>query len=194
MGYFKDWWKSLFSGSGETDELGFPVLKRESISEPVQTLVRLFKDNPKRFKFEYETTDVNDTFMVRGYGYRTKHAVSSVKVVDCRTDEFWKFGLSLYWEAVQNSRYEFSSITKHFGRHQVYPVLGFTLTSKPNWLTEDEVEYFKEVLVDHFLDRVKRYREIVNYRKERKEDASKRKTELDKKKERERLVNIYKGE
>lgn len=65
MGYFKDWWKSLFSGSGETDELGFPVMKREDIppmpkvkppkpekdiSEPVLSFVEIYKENPKRFK------------------------------------------------------------------------------------------------------------------------------------------------
>lgn len=65
MGYFKDWWKSLFSGSGETDQLGFPVLKSEDIppmpevkppkpgkdiSEPVLSFVEVYKANPKRFK------------------------------------------------------------------------------------------------------------------------------------------------
>lgn len=193
MGYFKDWWKSLFSGSGETDELGFPMLKRENISEPVQTLVRLFKENPKRFKFEYETHALNNSFNYYSH-IQPKYAVSCVKAIDSHTNEFWKFELNLYWGAVGDSRYQFTSITKQFGEHMVYPVLGYMLTCKPNWVSEDEVEHFKETLVPHFLDRVNRYREIVNYRKERREESHKRKTELDKKKERERLVNIYKGE
>lgn len=65
MGYFKDWWKSLFGVSGETDELGFPVLKRgdippmpkvkpckpeKDISEPVISFVALYKKNHRRFK------------------------------------------------------------------------------------------------------------------------------------------------
>jgi hypothetical protein len=117
-----------------------------------------------------------------------------VKVIDLHTGEYWKFDLALYWEAIVDYRYDFRSFIKQFGRHEVYPVLGFRLNSKPNWLTEDEVEYFKETLVPHFLDRVNSYRETVNYRKERSEESHKRKTELDKKKERERLVNIYKEE
>lgn len=193
MNYFKAWWKSLFSNSGQTDELGFPVLQRGNVSEPVQTLVRLFKENPKRFKFEYETYTVNVQLIYYSHIPRV-YAVSCVKAIDSHTDEFWKFELNLYLEAARDSCYQFTSTAKQFGQHMVYPVLGYRITSKPNWLTEDEVEYFKEAIVPHFLDRVNRYREIVNYRKERREESHKRKTELDKKKERERLVNIYKGE
>jgi DNA polymerase II small subunit/DNA polymerase delta subunit B len=68
------------------------------------------------------------------------------------------------------------------------------VTSKPNWITEEEIEFISEALIPYFTDRVNRYREIVNYREERREESHKRKTELDKKKERQRLVNIYKGE
>ena len=190
----KSWWNSLWEGSQSIDSGIEPGVVSKPISEPVQTLARLFKENPKRFIFEYETHTVNDADMLRVYYQRAKHAYSCVKVIDSRTQEFWKFELGLYWEAVSDSRYDFRSVVGSFGGHTTYPVLGFSLTSKPNWLTEDEVEYFKETLIPHFLDRVNRYREIINYRKERTEESHKRKTDLDKKKERQRLIDIYKGE
>lgn len=88
MGYFKDWWKSLFSDSGETDELGFPTLKRENItpmsevkpckpqkniSEPVLSFIEVYKANPKRFKVftlwsEYENEYGKKEFL----GYELK--------------------------------------------------------------------------------------------------------------------------
>lgn len=190
----KSWWNSLWEGTQSVDAGIEPGSVNKSVSEPVQTLARLFKENPKRFSFEYETHIVNDAVMFRTYYCKHKHASSCVKVIDSQTQEFWKFELGLYWEAVSDSRYDFRSVVGSFGGHAIYPALGFILTSKPNWLTEDEVEYFKEALMPHFLDRVNRYREIVNYRKERTEESHKRKTELDKKKERQRLVDIYKGE
>lgn len=102
MGYFKDWWKSLFSGSGETDKLGFPVLKREdippmpevkppkpekNISEPVLSFIKLYKQNHRKFKISSEpfiTPDVdswtlydkenNKTFTALvGWGYRNTY-------------------------------------------------------------------------------------------------------------------------
>lgn len=189
MGYFKDWWKSLFSGSGETDELGFPVLKRESISEPVQTLVRLFKNNPKRFKFEY---DIYELSYHQRYYSESASAYLTMMVTDLENYETLKFTLHLTRDAVKDKKDIMFYRSKL--RHKYYPILGYVLTERPNWITDDEVEYFKKAIVPHFLDRVNRYREIVNYRKERKEESHKRKTELDKKKERERLVNAYKGE
>lgn len=77
MGYFKDWWKSLFNGSGKTDELGSPIMEREDIlpmpevkplkpekdiSEPVLSFVEIYKKNHRRFRISAEpfvTPDVD---------------------------------------------------------------------------------------------------------------------------------------
>jgi hypothetical protein len=171
-----------------------PCKPDKNISEPVQTLVRLFKEDPKRFSFEYETHAVENYMFHHVWGERAVCGVSAIKIIDSRTKEHWKYTINLYWEAVEDSHYSFSYSLRRFGCHHSYPVLGCKVTSKPNWITEEEIEFISEALIPYFTDRVNRYREIVNYREERREESHKRKTELDKKKERQRLVNIYKGE
>ena len=191
---FKTWWNSLWKGN-RSDSVQTPAVK--NISEPVQTLIRLFKENPKRFKFEYEHRDTEGVPVSGGCGsyYRMHNDFGSsiVTMVDSKTNEKYIFGVSLSWEAVQDYRYQLF-FSRRFGSSKVYPVLGWKLVTKPNWMTEDETSCISKTLVPYFLGRVNRYREIVNYRKERTEESHKRKTELDKKKERQRLINVYKGE
>lgn len=83
----KSWWNSLWEGNQNVDSGLEPCAVNKSISEPVQTLCRLFKGNPNRFSFEYETHIVNDTTIIHRRYYH-KYAYSCVKVVDCHTKEF----------------------------------------------------------------------------------------------------------
>lgn len=160
-------------------------LCRDNISEPIVTLVKLFKENSKRFKFTYKI-ELNDEC----YYNHDVYAYCYVEVTDQFVKESWKFNLNLSWDALRDITHEYRS---QYIRHKVYPILGYELTVRPNWITEEEVEYVAKVLAPYFLGRVGRYRELVNYRQERKEESHKRKTELDKKKERQRLIDIYKG-
>ena len=189
----KSWWNSLWEGKQDKNTGNFTqstgeCKQEKKISEPVLTLVRLFQKDPKRFKFYYEI-DYTDSY--EHHFYSEMRAYSYTTCTDIATKEQWKFELKFRSEAVDDSYFTY---TRAFARHKVYPVLAYSIDSKPNWLTEAELVYIQEVLDRYFIDRVNRYREIVNYRKERTEESHKRKTELDKKKERQRLVDIYKGE
>lgn len=200
MGYFKAWWKSLFSGSGETDELGFPVMKREDIlptpkvkpckpekdiSEPVFTMINIFKDNPKRFKFSYRLVQIDEY-----YDYcNLRDCV--IRAEDLIKGESFTFVVGLRDRACCEQEF---SVFQKFAKHKLYPILGFELNESPNWLTVNELSYICSAITPYFQKRVSRYRELVNYRKERTEQAHKRKTVIDKKKERERLTKLYKGE
>lgn len=200
MGYFKDWWKSLFNGSGETDELGFPVMKREdmlpmpkvkyckterNVSEPVFTLVSLFKDNPKRFKFSYDLIEYVHEFT---YGDLSD---CKIRIQDSDTGEDFVFIVGLKYRAISDHA---GRLFQKFAKHKLYPIMGFEFNEYPNWLTEDELVYICSAITPYFQKRVSRYRELVNYRQERRQESHKRKTELDKKKERQRLIKIYQGE
>lgn len=126
MGYFKYWCKSLFSCSGETDELGFPVLKREDIlpmlevkppkpdkdiSEPVLSFIRLYKDNHRRFNITLET---------------------------CSGLGFIKYTYKLF-DRVENK--SFSIVESHGFMESV-----FRQSTGTKWMTEDEMEFcFREI-------------------------------------------------
>lgn len=144
MSYFKDWWKSLFSGSGETDELGFPVLKREDmppmpkvkpckpekdISEPVLSFIKLYKDNHRRFKITLET-------------------YSDLGFIRCTYNLF---------DRVENK--SFSIIESHGFLDSV-----FRQSVGTKWMTEDEMEFcFKEVR-EFWQDRKQRIQNKKNIR------------------------------
>lgn len=144
MGYFKDWWKSLFSCPGETDELDFPVLKRENIlpmpevkppkpqkdiSEPVLSFIKLYKDNHRRFKITLET--YSDPVSVK-YTYNL-------------------------FDRVENR--SFSIIEFHGCMSSL-----FRQSAGTKWMTEDEMEFcFKEIR-EFWLSRKERIQEKQNKR------------------------------
>lgn len=138
MGYFKDWWKSLFCGSGETDELGFPVMKREDIppipevkpckpekdiSEPVLSFIKLYKENPKRFKVKREVSCTNATI-------------------------FYKYSLL---DTVNKKL--FTASKRHY--YMSLTVKGWELGVNTGWATQDEMQEVFDVILEERESRYK---------------------------------------
>lgn len=135
MGYFKDWWKSLFSGSGETDELGFPVLKLEDIppkrekdiSEPVYSFIKSFKGQRKRFKL-------------------TKNKTENFKPSWSITDKFTGVEYSACgpFEPTQGCNFVYIG---------GYQTLDYVVGRNTTWMTRDELEFVWKEVKDFELER-----------------------------------------
>lgn len=136
MGYFKDWWKSLFSGSSETDELGFPVLKREDIppmpevkppkpendiSEPVLSFIEVYKANPKRFKVFKVWSEVDKHFRKDLLGFELKDVVANKK-----------FALG--------RKYDEYVIVRNGPSEEVLWTYIYSAIRNTSWMTKDEME------------------------------------------------------
>lgn len=144
MGYFKDWWKSLFSDSSETDELGFPILKREDIlpmpevkpckpekdiSEPVFSFIELYKANHRRFKITLETYSDSG---------------------------FIKYTYNLF-DKVQNKSF---SITESHG----FLSSVFRQSTGTKWMTQDEMEFCINEIREFMINRKQRIQNKKNIR------------------------------
>lgn len=199
-----NWFEKLF-GNGDNipcDENGLPYVKdivpmpkvkpckpEKDISEPVYAMLNAWKQNPKRFKL---TTKQNFLEIVNAPYYRTPNW--SISVTDTQCNVVLDFVVRLDTEAWRdiNMNYYDSVFKRTFVQHQIYPVLGSEVCSKPSWMTSDEIKFIISTVTSYYLKRVNRYRDIVESRIDRTRKASELKSEIAKQKERERLVEIYK--
>lgn len=176
MGYFKDWWKSLFSGSGETDELGFPVLKREDIlpmpevkppkpekeiSEPVLSFIEVYKANPKRFK-------VRTIWSEHENQYGSKDLVG-FELRDTKANK--RFSLNREYAGYTIRKSTEKGVEDEYVEYYIYSPVKNTF-----WMTADERKLVFET--------------VETERLERGNSLLARKEKL----QRERLTKLYKGE
>lgn len=198
------WFKELFGVGDKSpcDEHGLPYVKdivpmpkvkpckpEKDISEPVYAMLNAWKQNPKRFKL---TTKQNFLEIVNAPYYRTPNW--AISVTDTQCSVVLDFVVRLETEAWRdiNMNYYDSVFKRTFVQHQIYPVLGSEVGSKPSWMTSDEIKFIILTVTPYYLKRVNRYRDIVESRIDRTRKASELKSEIAKQKERDRLVEIYK--
>lgn len=198
-----NWFKRLF-GIGdkmETDNWGLPKvscdipmpkvkpLKGKNISEPVFAMLNTWKQNPKRFVHS-TTYDTSVIFSITSQ--RSRQVNYEAIFTDKISGEVFKFYLKLKDSSVQDiwNRY-WHSHKQDFASHKVYPILGYILESKPSWMTQDEAEFVIETVKPYYLNRVNRYRDIVESRIDRTRKANELKSEIAKQKERDRLTGVY---
>ncbi|WP_391560702.1 hypothetical protein [Robertmurraya sp.] len=201
--------KEFFNLSGELDMSGWfdqmeaeskasmPIVKPpkgKDISEPVFAMLNAWKQNPKRFKIK-ECQKFSDIYYNRWSttGSCRNSVLWGLNVID--TQESVQLGFSVYleWEAYSDISGDLCSIFGNwFGQHKVYPVLGGKVCSKPSWMTQDELEFITKTVTPYYLNRVNRYRDIVESRVDRTRKASELKSEIAKQKERQRLSEVYK--
>jgi hypothetical protein len=183
--WISQWANKTFPESAPEDI----VFSKANISEPVHAILKAWKQNPKRFKFESKTDVIA---LVNAPYYRTPNWDISVK--DTETDVVLDFDVILEnesWKDVNMNYYDVIFKRKVF-QHKIYPVLGSKVNLKPAWMTQDEVDYIVRSVTPYYLKRVNRYRDIVESRIDRSRKASQLKSEIAKQKERQRLCEIYK--
>lgn len=163
------------------------VEDQNNISEPIFAMLNAWKESPKRFVL---TIDIKYTDLHTTSFYKSPSA--KLSVWDSIGKEEFVFGLRLK----SDSWNDISSIMYHhmpwFSAHRIYPVLGSSVSYKPSWMTQEELEFIIDSVKPYYLKRVNRYREIVESRIDRSRKASELKSEIAKQKERDRLVGIYK--
>lgn len=171
----------MFSGSS--------ITKAKSVSEPVFAMLNAWKHNPKRFKLAAKQ---NFLEIVNAPYYRTPNW--SISVTDTHCGVVLDFVVRLETEAWRdiNMNYYDSVFKRTFVQHQIYPVLGSEVCSKPSWMTSDEINFIISTVTPYYLKRVNRYRDIVESRIDRTRKVTELKSEIAKQKERDRLVEIYK--
>lgn len=157
--------------------------KIKNISEPTLKLIRLFKENPKRFKFKYSCEYNEESYlppMTAENSINGKYADLSVLVfvTDNITQECFKYSLRCTYDVIDHCH------------GKKYLVTEYILCQRPGWMTTEEIALVEKVLKDYFTDRVNRYKNFTN----RCEERAIRDAQKDKDKERKRLVDIYKGE
>lgn len=199
-----NWFKRIFCSqddfNGHVDQWGLPSVENiapmpkvkppkadKDISEPVLAMLNAWKDSPKMFKLNLDKEVYHLWNESRSYGNPT----AQLKVFDTQRKEAFYFSVSLgsesYSDGYQSVFYMFG-----FAQHKIYPVLGSNVTSKPSWMTQDELDLIIKTVKPYYLKRVERYRDIVESRMDRSRKASEMKSEIAKQKERDRLTGIYK--
>lgn len=168
----------LFSGMKNT--------KGKNISEPVFAMLSAWEDNPKRFKIS-NSINQEDFHSSRFY----KSPSAKLTVSDLFSKEEFTFGLWLESDSWQDIGLMYH-VVPWFGEHKLYPVLGCKVNYKPSWMTQDELDFIIETVKPFYLNRVNRYRDIVESRIDRTRKASELKSEIAKHKERDRLTGVYK--
>lgn len=199
-----NWFKQLF-GIGDkmqTDIDGLPYVQNlvpmpdwykpptgKDISEPVYAMLNAWKKDPKRFKISPKQ---NFLEIVNAPYHRTPNW--SLSVTDTKCGVVLDFVVRLEadtWRDI-NMNYYNSVFHRTFIQHQIYPVLGSEVCSKPSWMTADEMDFIISTVKPYYLKRVNRYRDIVESRVDRTRRANDLKSEIAKQKERQRLSEVYK--
>lgn len=196
-----NWIKSLFVANGDMDMSGwFDQMEAESkpsvtkieepiknISEPVFAMLNTWKQNPKRFK-TYIQMD-QESFC--GITIHRDNYATFV-VLDIVSNEKFSFGLYLGYEALKDIKSILYHFVPWFAAHRIYPVLDCKVSTKPTWMTQDELDFITETVQPYYLKRVERYKDIVESRIDRTRKAAELRSEIAKQKERDRLTGIYK--
>lgn len=141
----KSWWNSLWGVIPEpTLDLKYKlgIERKEGVSEPVYTLAKLFSENPERFKFEY-TIYKSAHKLYGGYNDGTE-AYCNINIRDSVTEEMFCVECTLNREAVKD--HDDFHFYRSFAKHKYYPILGYSVSSKPNWITESEKDYLENIL------------------------------------------------
>lgn len=196
-----NWFKQLFGieDKMETDQWGLPKVtcdipmprvkqpKGKDISEPVFAMLNTWKQNPKRFKTYIQMDQ-------ESFGGITIHRdnYATFVVLDIVSNEKFSFGLYLGYEALKDIKSILYHFVPWFAAHRIYPVLGCKVSTKPAWMTQDELDFITETVQPYYLKRVERYKDIVESRIDRTRKAAELKSEIAKQKERDRLTGIYK--
>lgn len=146
-----------------------------NIAEPVLSFVKAFKENPNRFKFniEEEGIEASSQFLYH-------HDIDvSICVFDSLTEERF---------SVRGFRpYSF----RYYAPAGGYTYEKLRLAYYPSFLTRDEVQLIKNCVIDYFKARCNRYEELKNIRKDRERARQDALSEVNKRKERQRLIGVY---
>lgn len=169
-----NWIKGLFKVDDD------PKLKPKAVSEPVYAMLKAWQEDKDRFTFTSRVSIMG----------RNPNYIDCV-AVDTKTGEFFEFS------GRPNSNHPHTVIVyvnyaAKFARDKVCICDGVTISRYANWLTKEEVEYLKAEMFPYYQKRVARYRDIIKYRQERRENNSRRNSQIAKDKERKRLMEIYK--
>lgn len=178
-----NWIKGLFNT--ETDDMGFPKMKAKGVSEPVYAMLKAWQEDKERFTFSFKVDSQLD--------HRNAEFFSTV-VTDTKTGEYFKF-LGRPTESYRHTVVvytNYGSPPRKFAQDKICICNGITIFSYPSWLTMLEVEYLKAEMFPYYQKRVARYRDIIKYREQRKENTSRRNSQIAKDKERQRLMEVYK--
>lgn len=169
MGYFKDWWKSLFqepdlSASGLPKVTCVPPMPKvkppkpeKDISEPVLSFIEVYKANPKRFKVFKVWSEVDKHFRKDLLGFELKDVVANKK-----------FSLG--------RGYDKYMIVRNGPSEDVLWTYTYTPIRNTKWMTKDEMELVFNAIE---CERKARALSLVSKREQL---------------QRKRLTKLYKGE
>ena len=136
MGYFKDWWNSLWEGNQNVDENGLPRLTEvipmpkvkpckteKNISEPVLSFIEVYKANPKRFKVKRKVSCADGSI---SYDY---------SLLDTGSSKLFTLSKSYYYMSVAEKCWETGLNT--------------------GWATQDEIQEVFDVVLEERNSRYK---------------------------------------
>ena len=198
-----NWFKKLFAASPH-GHLPMPEVKpckkEKSVSEPVLAMVKAWEKDKKRFNFHIEEDDLQDIEYRVTSNYSRYCKKYKIIIKDSRTDEVFQLsaydtpanGQSVMYIPIRFCRESKEVIKRHSFNHKLYLSSHLAFTLYPSWITRDEVEYIYECVKDYYEERTNKYKELINYRIDRKLDAAIKLSQRAKAEERQRLMEIYK--
>ena len=205
-----NWFKKLFSGrvgnqSWPDFKCGVPMPKvkpckeEKNVSEPVVSMVKAWEKDKKRFTFDIKETNGQDSEyrLASSSGYCKTY---KIEIEDLKTDEVFEVygydtpinSCSIMYIPMRFYSSDQGIPKRHNFSHKAYLSSHLTFTSYPSWITRDEVEYIYDYIKDYYEERTNKYKELINYRIDRKLNDAIKLSERAKAEERQRLVEIYK--